>query len=298
MNNVRGSAFAGWRPDIYWADMSRAILEQEGSKRLGAGRTARAGHRAAGRGAGAVAGALVAGCVFAANASASVGKGAQPVQLSARLSPAGTAVAAVLVLILLVVLINPLRAWRRHKASQREREIEPAAREAAKQDAAFEPEAVQDQAARLFTMVYGLRQNDRDRLKRLMSPEAYDEWDRRTTDLESKHRSDDVIEVRDEPTVRYVGLRNLAADSDDRVVVRIDATLFYSRVNWRGKTVLDGDQHGAYRTRVSEYWTLAKNLDRSQTDPVWMVVLIERDREGGHELQEKIIATPQDDTTP
>ena len=43
---------------------------------------------------------------------------------------------------------------------------------------------------------------------------------------------------------------------------------------------------------MAEYWTLAKNLQRTKGDPAWIVVSIEQEREGAHELKEEIVATP------
>jgi predicted lipid-binding transport protein (Tim44 family) len=43
---------------------------------------------------------------------------------------------------------------------------------------------------------------------------------------------------------------------------------------------------------MSEYWTLAKNPQRARSDPAWILISIEQEREGAHELKEEIVAMP------
>src|SRR5207245_5702739 len=69
----------------------------------------------------------------------------------------------------------------------------------------------------------------------------------------------------------------------------ICARLRDSVVDQRGRRINRNESLGEV-SRMSEYWTLGKR------DGHWVVVSIEQEREGRHQLSEPIIATPWSDT--
>ena len=93
--------------------------------------------------------------------------------------------------------------------------------------------------------------------------------------------------VRD-PTVEYVGLVNRAADEEDRAVVRLTAPLM-SWVETADGLRMYKTGHDDATIAFAEYWTLAKH------DGHWMLVSIEQDAEGVHNLTDAIVATPWSD---
>ena len=47
---------------------------------------------------------------------------------------------------------------------------------------------------------------------------------------------------------------------------------------------------------MCEYWTLGKNPHKQgEADLDWILISIEQEKEGAHELKEKIVATPWSD---
>jgi predicted lipid-binding transport protein (Tim44 family) len=72
-------------------------------------------------------------------------------------------------------------------------------------------------------------------------------------------------------------------------VVWISAQLRDIVLDQRGRTITRNESLGG-TSRMSEYWTLGKR------DGHWIVVSIEQEREGRHQLSEPIIATPWADT--
>ena len=65
---------------------------------------------------------------------------------------------------------------------------------------------------------------DRDALARDLGPDLLTEWVRRLDDFDRKGWHN-VCELRQGPTVEYVGLTNREDDDEDRVVVRLQAVL-------------------------------------------------------------------------
>jgi predicted lipid-binding transport protein (Tim44 family) len=185
-----------------------------------------------------------------------------------------------------------VRAERRRRAGHREQRVQSAAAEAAEEDPAFAAEAVHKEAARLFQAIEkAWSENNQARLQKLVGPELWVEWRRRLADFQAKGWRN-VVQPKGPPAVQYVGLHRVGNDREDRVVVRIEATLhdYVRTVSGRHVTHKGGSSE---ITRLAEYWTLAKNPNRQKrSDPVWIVVSIEQEREGGHELREKIVATP------
>src|SRR3954470_15275949 len=111
---------------------------------------------------------------------------------------------------------------RRHKRARR---VELAAAEASEDDAAFDPDTVRDQATRLFKDIQGAwDQRDRTRLADLVGPDLMVEWKRRLDDFDRKGWHNRVF-VKLGPEIEYVSMTNRAEDRDDRVVVRVEATL-------------------------------------------------------------------------
>jgi predicted lipid-binding transport protein (Tim44 family) len=190
------------------------------------------------------------------------------------------------------------RAERRRKAQQREDRVEAAAAEAAEDDPAFAFDAVHREATKLFLAIQkAWSEDNRDRLQKLVGHELWLEWMRRLHDFEVKGWRN-VVEPQGPPEVEYVGLHNVGNDRDDRVVVRIDATLRdYVKDRRTGRHIKRTDS-SSETSAMTEYWTLAKNPHQEKDAPAWILASIEQEREGAHELKEKIVATPwADDAT-
>jgi predicted lipid-binding transport protein (Tim44 family) len=183
--------------------------------------------------------------------------------------------------------LNPFARRRRHRREQR---VELAAREAAEDDGEFAPEVVHAEAERLFRNVQkAWSEDDREAIKRLAGPELAHEWRRRLADFDRRGWRNEVT-IDGPVEVDYVGLTHRATEQDDHVVVWISARLSDVVVDQRGGTITRKDSLGQVK-RMSEYWTLGKR------DGHWIVVSIEQEREGRHELSEPIVATPWSDTT-
>lgn len=222
---------------------------------------------------------------------------------------AGTVVGGIILAVLVGVFLiwlshrlasaerRAITAERRWRAGHRERQVEAAAAEAAEEDPAFATDAVHREAANLFLMIQkAWSEDDRGRLQKLVGPELWVEWERRLRDLATKGWRN-VVQPAAPPTVQYVGLHRVGDNREDRVVVRIEATLHdYVRTRTGRRITHTGSTSEI--TRLAEYWTLARNPNSKQkSDPAWIVVSIEQEREGGHELKEQIVATPWADDT-
>ena len=93
------------------------------------------------------------------------------------------------------------------------------------------------------------------------------------------------------PQVDYVGMTNRADDRDDRVVVRVEATLHDKVVDRAGRW-LKHDDAASDRRHLAEYWTLGKRAP----DGRWMLLSIEQSAEGERRLRGDLVVTPWDDT--
>jgi predicted lipid-binding transport protein (Tim44 family) len=187
------------------------------------------------------------------------------------------------------VVLGALNPFARRRRRERQRRVELAALEAAQEDREFAPEIVRAEAERLFRDVQrAWSEDDRDALARLAGPELVREWYRRLSDLARRGWSNEVT-IEGAVEVDYVGLAHRASNQDDHAVVWISARLRDVVVDQRGRRILRRDSAGEV-SRMSEYWTLGKR------DGHWIVVSIEQEREGRHELSEPIIATPWADT--
>jgi predicted lipid-binding transport protein (Tim44 family) len=182
------------------------------------------------------------------------------------------------------------RKVRRHQRSLRAHAVELAAEEAASDDPVFAPEAVKAAAGQLHADIIKAW-NDRDSaaLGTLLGKDLLVEWKRRLADFDRKgwHNVSDVVAA---PEIEYVGLVNRADDAEDRVVVHIEVRLrdvVYNRSNQIVTRNQDEDADGLITQ--SEYWTLARRAGG------WLLVSIEQELEGAHELDEPIVASPWSD---
>lgn len=197
----------------------------------------------------------------------------------------------IILLFIIVPLISASFAAARLRKRRRERvrRVTLASAEAAADDAAFAAETVNADAARLFMDIQAAwDQRDIGKLRSLVGADLMVEWERRLKDFERKGWHNRV-QVNGHPAVEYVGLVNRAEDSDDRVVVRIEAfTQDYVETRDGGRIMLNGQSSAD--TKVNEYWTLEKRDGR------WCLLSIEQDAEGVHNLDAEIVATPAADS--
>jgi predicted lipid-binding transport protein (Tim44 family) len=176
----------------------------------------------------------------------------------------------------------------RKRREARARAVELAAAEAADDDAAFEPGEVKGEAAALLKLlVQAWTARDREAMRRMLAADLMVEWERRLDDFDRK-RWHNVCELQGEPQVEYLGLVNRADDADDRVVVRVSSTQRDIVVDAHGNRMTRNDS-GREIVQVSEYWTLGKRHGR------WILLSIEQDKEGAHNLDAEIVATPWGD---
>jgi predicted lipid-binding transport protein (Tim44 family) len=200
-----------------------------------------------------------------------------------------------LLLILIAVAVFVVIGWLqgvRYRARRRARvkRVQLAAAEASQDDAAFAPEIVNEQAAKLFLEIQAAWDaRDRTKLKDMVGSELMVEWERRLDDLERRGWHNRV-QVQMGPAVEFVGLTNRAEDDEDRVVVRIEATLTDYVVDGRGRKVVHNEATSDSRT-LTEYWTLCKR----ERDGHWMLLSIEQKAEGDHHLEGEMVVTPWDD---
>ena len=170
---------------------------------------------------------------------------------------------------------------------RREHEVEILAEEAAADDPVFAPESVKAAAAQLHgDIIKAWNDADSKALAGLLGKDLLVEWKRRLDDFERKGWHN-VSEVVAPPQVQYVGLVNRADDAEDRVVVHVSVRLrdvVYDRQQ-RVITRNEDANHDGLITQ-SEYWTLARR------GPGWILVSIEQEFEGAHNLKEPIVPSP------
>lgn len=199
----------------------------------------------------------------------------------------------VIVLILLVVLVlviaGAISTWRyrRRRAARLER-VTAAAAEAAQDDPVFAADAVAKAAGDLYLDCQAAWDGrDRAKLATMVGDDLLVEWKRRLDDLDKK-KWHNRVHVHGRPAVEYLGLVNRAGEAEDRVIVRIGATQDDFVELSGGGTINKGGQESK-SVSVVEWWTLARRDDR------WIVVSIEQDTEGVHNLDAEIIARPDAD---
>jgi predicted lipid-binding transport protein (Tim44 family) len=201
-------------------------------------------------------------------------------------SLSGLEVLVIVVVVIIVFFGSSVGAiFARRKLRARAARVDTAAAEAAEEDPDFAAALVRREAANLFRTIQDLwTKRDRGGLSGLVGADLAKEWVRRLDDFDRKGWHN-VVRVDSDPTVHYVGMVNREDDQDDRVVVRIEATLTdYVEVKGGGTLLADG---ASSQTRtLDEYWTLGKRGER------WVLLSIEQPEEGKHQLDEELVTTP------
>jgi predicted lipid-binding transport protein (Tim44 family) len=189
------------------------------------------------------------------------------------------------VLGLVVVWLLIKSALYRRKVNKRVKRVRLAAAEAAEDDAYFASDALERDAQALFRAAQeAWDKGDRARLAQIVGPDLMVEWNRRLDDFERKGWHNRVS-VLGEPKIQYVGLTNVEDDSQDRAVIRIEASLT-SYVVARGGRKIQRTGQSSDKMALTEYWTLGRH------DGGWMVMSIEQRAEGDHQLEGEIVASP------
>lgn len=194
---------------------------------------------------------------------------------------------------LIVVIVVVVGWWQarklRKKRAARDQQVRLASVEASEDDAYFHHEYVEKEAADLFLAIQAAwSQNDVDTLKRMVGADLMVEWERRLRDFERKGWHN-ICQVHSRPTVEYVGLVNREDDTEDRVTVRLTASMEDYVQDANGTKIMHEGSTTTTRTLV-EYWTLAR------VETSWMLVSIEQDSEGAHHLDAEIVASPWSDS--
>ena len=195
----------------------------------------------------------------------------------------------VFAIFLLFVAAGLVAAWRlRRRRRARVRQVELASAEAADDDAWFDADAIKLQAAELHhAITRAWTDRDRATLGTLLGPDLLKEWVLRLDDFDRKGWHN-VCELRAGPVVEYVGLVNREDDDEDRVVVRMSAQLRDVVVDRNGNVITRSGQDSELTT-LAEYWTLGRSGER------WILLSIEQDAEGAHNLDAPIVASPWSD---
>jgi predicted lipid-binding transport protein (Tim44 family) len=200
-----------------------------------------------------------------------------------------TDVLGLLIVVGLFFLISGFFTWRTvRRRRQRVARTVLASAEAAEDDAWFAADAVQRDAAALFGEVQkAWDTRDRDRLGQLVGADLMAERKRRLDHFDAI-RWHNRVEVREGPEVECVGIVNREDDAQDRVCVRGSGKLF-DIVETDGGQRIHRAGESADVTAFSEFWTLARHDDH------WMVVSIEQEDEGKHNLEDPLVPTPWSD---
>ncbi len=204
----------------------------------------------------------------------------------------GGGIGLLLIIVIVVAVIGLMGAVRtsrtRARRREHERRVTLAAAEAAGDDPVFAPDAVREAAEELFRAAQSAWDAcDDARLAELLSPDLLTEWRRRLADFTARDWRNRV-EVLEVCEIAYLGLVNREGEDDDRVTVRIVATLHDHVEGPLGERITRNGS-GTETVSLIEYWTLARR------DGHWIVASIEHDAEGAHVLDEEIVATPASD---
>jgi predicted lipid-binding transport protein (Tim44 family) len=207
--------------------------------------------------------------------------------------PSAAAIGIFVALVLVMVVVGAFITWvkamnYRRRRRERAGRVETAAAEAAEDDEDFAADKVRAAAGDLYLACQAAwSKNDIAALEQMVGADLMVEWRRRLADFEQKGWHN-IVEVQGHPAVEYLGLVNRAGEADDRIVCRICATQDDYVKTKAGATI---DKTGATTTTVDveEWWTLAQHENR------WIVVSIEQEAEGAHNLAEAIIARPDAD---
>jgi len=201
----------------------------------------------------------------------------------------GSAIVAMLVIFAFLMLGVAVATWRlRRKRAARVQRVVQASFEAAQDDPYLAADVVATEASALFLAIQrAWGANDVATLERLVFADLMVEWKRRLADFARKGQHN-IVEVRNGPQIEYVGLANRTDDNDDRVVVRVTATLMDYVEDAHGRQIL---KNGAATTETSlaEYWTLGRRGDG------WILMSIQSDEEGVHHLDAPIVPSPWSD---
>jgi len=167
----------------------------------------------------------------------------------------------------------------------RSRRVELAAEEATFDDPAFDPTTVKAAVAELHGQIAAAwSADDRRRLAELLSPELLGEWTRRLDELRRRGCSN-PLRRRGRLHIRYVGLMNRTGQRDDLVVVHLRARMDDAIYDRRGRIVFrDPDDSG--RHTHCEFWTLGRRDGR------WVLLSVETEQEGVHQLSDPIVPAP------
>ncbi len=193
-------------------------------------------------------------------------------------------------IIAVLFIIVGVSAWRfRRKRKARVATVRLASAEAAEDDPAFAADKVEDAARVLFLAIQEAWDGrDKPALQSMVGDDLWQEWDLRLTDFENKGWHNRV-EVNSGPEVEYVGLVNREADAEDRVVVRLEASLD-DYVRMQDGSVMNREGAKSRTVAFCEYWTLGKRAEG------WCVLSIEQSGEGNHHLDAEIVASPWSDS--
>ena len=199
----------------------------------------------------------------------------------------------IVAIVVLVVLVGVVSSWLTARRiarlrADRDTHVRTASAEAAEDDAAFGADRVGGDVAGLFASIQtAWDARDETALGRLVGPDLLAEWTRRLRDF-TRRGWHNRVRVLDAPTVQYIGMTNREADADDRVVAHVVARLEDYVEGPNGMRVLkDGATSSV--SDLSEYWTLGKR------DGQWILLSIEQDAEGLHNLDAPIVASPWGD---
>jgi predicted lipid-binding transport protein (Tim44 family) len=189
------------------------------------------------------------------------------------------------IVIAIVVWALAVNVLEQRRIRRRDARVTTASAEAAADDPYLAADDVKRDAAELFKRIQeAWTAKDRVRLTTMVGPDLMQEWSKRLDDFDRKGWHN-VVKVLNGPECKYMGLVNREDDSDDRVVVRIEAALEdYVEMAKGGRLNATGES-GSTRNLV-EWWTLGR------ADSGWMLLSIEGDDEGMHHLGSDIVATP------
>jgi len=181
------------------------------------------------------------------------------------------------------------RRWRVHR---RERRVRAAAAIAAQDDPAFAMDQVLAEAGVLWLDIQAAWDaRDRSRLRRLVGPELWAEWDRRLRDFDRKGWRNRVKPL-GRPRVEYVGLHHGGEPDGDRVVVAVEARV-QDYVQGPGGERIPRQGSSSLTIDTFQYWTLAKQDRRRDPEERWILVSVEDAAEGKHELTDALVAAPE-----
>ena len=180
----------------------------------------------------------------------------------------------------------------RRVVAKRERRVELAAAEAAEDDPAFAPDAVEGRGGRPFPgRRGGLGYPRPAEASEARGPGPAARVDPTAGRFPAPWLAQPGPADR-APNVEYVSLVHRGEPGSDRVVVRIEARIRDYVVDRHGNH-LKRTGHATETVRLREYWTLLRN--GAGAERPWILGSIEQGAEGRHALQDQIVATPWSD---